>query len=96
MPQLGKTSFYRRSHPASHFWTASNRKQGEGLGARLGSRYTIKALRYVCVHLLLNLFPSVYEIRLGTVDQTDVDVEWRLRPYMNTARKRFALSTDHT
>ena len=40
--------------------------------------------------------PSVYEIRLGTVDQTDVDVEWRLRPYMNTARKRFTLSTDHT
>ena len=54
------------------------------------------ALRCVCVHLLLNLFPSVYEIRLGTVDQTDVDVEWRLRPYMNTARKRYALSTDHT
>jgi len=36
----------------------------------------------------------LYEIRLGTVDQTDVDVEWRLRSYMNTARKRLALSTD--
>lgn len=34
----------------------------------------------------------VYEIKLGTVDQADVDVEWRLRPYMNTAKKRLALS----
>ena len=37
----------------------------------------------------------VYEIKLGTVDQMDVDVEWKLRPYMNTARKRLALSTDN-
>lgn len=36
----------------------------------------------------------LYEIKLGTVDQAEVDVEWRLRPYMNTARKRFNLSTD--
>lgn len=35
----------------------------------------------------------VYEIKLGTVEQSDVDVEWRLRPYMNTAKKRMALST---
>jgi len=35
----------------------------------------------------------VFEIKLGTVDQTEVDVEWRLRPYMNTAKKRQALST---
>ena len=34
----------------------------------------------------------VYEIKLGTVDQAEVDVEWRLRPYMNTAKKRQALS----
>ena len=38
--------------------------------------------------------PAVYEIKLGTVDQAEVDVEWRLRPYMNTARKRFNLSSD--
>ncbi|XP_028398119.1 U3 small nucleolar ribonucleoprotein protein IMP4-like [Dendronephthya gigantea] len=31
---------------------------------------------------------KVYEIRLGTVDQTEADVEWRLKPYMNTAKKR--------
>ncbi|KAH8079238.1 putative rRNA primary transcript binding protein [Filobasidium floriforme] len=29
-----------------------------------------------------------YEIRLGTVDQTEADVEWLLRPYQRTARKR--------
>ena len=33
-----------------------------------------------------------YLIRLGTVNQTESDVEWRLRPYMNTARKRQALA----
>ena len=34
-----------------------------------------------------------YLVRLGTVDQTDGEVEWRLRPYMNTALKRLALSS---
>ncbi|XP_062522472.1 U3 small nucleolar ribonucleoprotein protein IMP4-like [Corticium candelabrum] len=36
----------------------------------------------------------LYEIRLGTMEQTDADVEWRLKPYMNTARKRMALSSE--
>jgi U3 small nucleolar ribonucleoprotein protein IMP4 len=36
---------------------------------------------------------KLYEIRLGTMEQTDADVEWRLKPYMNTARKRMALSS---
>jgi hypothetical protein len=31
---------------------------------------------------------TAYEIRLGTVDQTEADVEWLLRPYQRTARKR--------
>ncbi|KAJ3365426.1 hypothetical protein AMAG_05323 [Allomyces macrogynus ATCC 38327] len=30
----------------------------------------------------------LYEIRLGTVDMKDADVEWALRPYHRTARKR--------
>lgn len=34
---------------------------------------------------------QVYEIRLGTVDQTEADVEWKLKPYMNTAKKRDVL-----
>lgn len=29
-----------------------------------------------------------YEIRQGTVEQSEADVEWQLRPFMNTARKR--------
>lgn len=32
-----------------------------------------------------------YQIRLGTVDQTDAETEWVLRPYMNTARKKDVL-----
>ncbi|XP_046841021.1 U3 small nucleolar ribonucleoprotein protein IMP4-like [Xenia sp. Carnegie-2017] len=31
---------------------------------------------------------KVYEIRLGTVDQSEADVELRLTPYMNTSKKR--------
>jgi len=34
----------------------------------------------------------VYEIKLGTVDQNEADVEWRLRPYMNASKKRKMLS----
>ena len=34
---------------------------------------------------------KLYQIRLGTLDQPDADVEWSLRPYMRTARKRQAL-----
>ena len=37
--------------------------------------------------------PPVYEIKLGTVDQNEADVEWRLRPYMNTSKKRKMLSS---
>lgn len=29
-----------------------------------------------------------YEIRQGTIEQTEADVEWLLRPYMRTAKKR--------
>ena len=37
---------------------------------------------------------TVFEVKLGTVDQVDVDVEWRLRPYLNTAKKRLTLSNE--
>ena len=33
-----------------------------------------------------------YEIRLGTLEQGEADVEWVLRPYMNTTRKRSQLA----
>lgn len=31
---------------------------------------------------------TAYEIRQGTIEQTEADVEWALRPYQRTARKR--------
>eukprot|EP00054_Salpingoeca_dolichothecata_P036731 m.8473 g.8473 ORF g.8473 m.8473 type:complete len:181 (-) comp6982_c0_seq1:260-802(-) len=31
---------------------------------------------------------KVYQIKLGTADQTDADTEWVSKPYMNTAKKR--------
>lgn len=34
---------------------------------------------------------TLYQIRLGTVEQSEADDEWVLRPYMNTAKKRRAL-----
>ena len=37
----------------------------------------------------------MYEIRLGTPDQgSAAELEWVLRPYMNTARKRRFLSDE--
>jgi U3 small nucleolar ribonucleoprotein protein IMP4 len=37
----------------------------------------------------------VYEIKLGTLDTADTaDSEWKLRPYMNTAKKRQFLSVE--
>lgn len=51
---------------------------------------------YTCIHVCVYMFPlfqlPVYEIRLGTVDQPDADVEWRYKPYMNTSKKRLVLS----
>jgi len=30
----------------------------------------------------------VHELKLGTIDQTEADTEWKLKPYMNTSLKR--------
>ena len=32
-----------------------------------------------------------FQITLGTIDQKEAEVEWVLRPYMNTAKKRQVL-----
>lgn len=38
---------------------------------------------------------KLYEIKLGTLDRaSSADVEWTLRPYMNTAKKRKILADD--
>lgn len=29
-----------------------------------------------------------YEIRQGTLEQSEADVEWQLRPFMNSGRKK--------
>ncbi len=34
---------------------------------------------------------KLYQIKLGTIEQTEVENEWVLRPYMNTAKKRRAM-----
>eukprot|EP01104_Vermistella_antarctica_P009947 TRINITY_DN2621_c1_g1_i1.p1 TRINITY_DN2621_c1_g1~~TRINITY_DN2621_c1_g1_i1.p1 ORF type:complete len:288 (+),score=50.74 TRINITY_DN2621_c1_g1_i1:445-1308(+) len=34
---------------------------------------------------------QLYQITLGTIDQKEAEIEWTLRPYMNTAWKRQAL-----
>ena len=30
----------------------------------------------------------LYQLKLGTLDEREADVEWVLRPYMNTASRR--------
>lgn len=39
-------------------------------------------------------FLLVHEIKLGTIDQTEADIEWKLKPYMNTSLKRKHISND--
>ncbi len=33
----------------------------------------------------------LFEIKLGTIDLTEADIEWKLKPYMRTAKKRDVL-----
>jgi U3 small nucleolar ribonucleoprotein protein IMP4 len=62
--------------------------QKDGVAAAAG-RATAADVRLSEVGPRFELHP--YQIRLGTLDQTDAETEWVLRPYMNTARKRQAL-----
>jgi len=36
---------------------------------------------------------KLYKLQLGTLEMKDADIEWVLRPYMNTTKKRTFLST---
>jgi len=36
---------------------------------------------------------KLHELKLGTLDQSEADTEWKLKPYMNTSLKRKHLST---
>lgn len=46
--------------------------------------YDISALQEVGPRFDLTLF----QVKLGTLEQTDAETEYVLRPYMNTAKKR--------
>ena len=49
------------------------RKQGKEVDlVELGPRFELK----------------LYQIKLGTAEQTEADTEWSLKPYMNTAKRR--------
>jgi len=37
---------------------------------------------------------KLHEIKLGTLDQSEADTEWKLKPYMNTSLKRKHLGDD--
>lgn len=56
--------------------------------ASFSPHYLARYNKWLCVLTDWNVSCLVYEIRLGTIDQTEADVEWRLKPYMNTAKKR--------
>ena len=37
---------------------------------------------------------KLFEIRQGTMDQNHAQMEWKLRPFMNTARKRYFIGDE--
>lgn len=66
--------------------------------AEVGPRFEMRRkfldlfILVVCqIEVLTPFFFIAYEIRLGTVDLTDADVEWQLASYTRTAAKRQAL-----
>jgi len=50
--------------------------------------YTQKGKEPVLAEVGPRMEMKLYQIKLGTVDQTEADNEWVARPYMNTAKKR--------
>jgi U3 small nucleolar ribonucleoprotein protein IMP4 len=74
------------------FYKVGNDVQLAEVGPRFEMRCEIPRFgRDEMVDLTCFFVLIVYEIRLGTVDQTEADVEWKLRPYQNTAKKRDVL-----
>ena len=55
--------------------------------------YTTKGHKEVELHEVGPRFEMrPFNIRLGTLDQTEAETEWALRPFMNTSRKRQRLA----
>lgn len=57
------------------------------VGPRFEMRRKWSRLRPFFITNLI-LFDLAYEIRQGTIEHADADIEWVLRPYHRTARKR--------
>ena len=70
---------------------ACTRGVGETIDAYVGALLLCEEALFFIVALFSC---AVFEIKLGTVDEAEADVEWRLKPYMNTAKKRLALSKE--
>ncbi len=68
-------SFLNRADLISFRHHTFVRRKGEPELAEVGPRFDLK----------------LYQIKLGTIEQQEVENEWVLRPYMNTASKRRAL-----
>jgi len=52
--------------------------------------HTTSPLNKCCQFLMFS--KTLLQIKLGTVDQAEAQIEWVIRPYMNTTKKRKFLS----
>lgn len=75
------------AHTYSHHVYAKTSHKDVQL-AEVGPRFEAK--REYCLTLLeVSISDQLaYEIRQGTLDQKEADIEWLYRPYMRTAKKR--------
>jgi len=80
--------------PARHhvFVKNSHREvQLAEVGPRFQMRRTWSPASHYCDPLKAVHSHAAYEIRQGTIEQTEADIEWVLRPYQRTAKKRTQL-----
>jgi U3 small nucleolar ribonucleoprotein protein IMP4 len=58
--------------------------------AEVGPRFEMKRKpTWDCISVrMLSCSVLVYQIKLGTADQTDADKEWVAKPYLHTAKKK--------
>lgn len=73
--------------------TSAKQVQLAEVGPRFEMRRRFFFFQFFLQHVNVDrrLFFLVYQIKLGTVDVTEADDEWVLRPYMRTAKKRTTL-----
>jgi hypothetical protein len=71
--------------PRHHVYAKTSHKDVQL--AEVGPRFEAKR-KFICSSSSFPRSLAAYEIRQGTIDQTEADVEWLLRPYMRTSKKR--------